>query len=244
MIQVCIHHTSAPQYCHLEDYYTRYWPVVGTAVTRHLLAVFLKSVHSCSRHGVVAARLTSERPGSVIPLSKNIYFTASTFVASVTVDVSETDGKRLAVRAQCFASYQPAYSLPPQSARQWNPMAILRHYTKNCFQSLSLDSSTRDTRRCWISRLQHVSLGCWPLIQLPTQYACYNIDPSNIGTTVSDSCCMLREARSEGMVKGRGIPSSRVHNLIIRTGKTSIVSLKSTANTSRLSDNDYLTLVW
>ena len=61
-----------------------------------------------------------------------------------------------------------------------------------------------------------VSLG-WPLKELPTQYACYNIDPSNIGNTVSGSCCMLREARNEGMVKGRGIPSSRVHNLIIST---------------------------
>jgi len=31
-------HTSAHQYCHFEDYHTRYWPIVGTAVTRHLLA--------------------------------------------------------------------------------------------------------------------------------------------------------------------------------------------------------------
>ena len=150
MFQVCIH-TSAPQYCHLEDYYTRYWPVVGTAVTRLLLAVLLNSVHSCSRHGVVAAWLTSERPRSVIPLSKNIYCTGSAFIAAVTVDVFDSDGKRLVVRARCFAPYQSSYSLPPQSVRQWSPIAILRHYTKNRFQSLSLDSSTRDTRRCWLS---------------------------------------------------------------------------------------------
>jgi hypothetical protein len=38
--QVCIH-TSAHQYCHFEDYHTSYRPIVGTAVTRHLLAEHL-----------------------------------------------------------------------------------------------------------------------------------------------------------------------------------------------------------
>jgi hypothetical protein len=45
----------------------------------HALSVVTKSlaelpntVHSCSRQGLVAARLASERPGSVIHLSKNI----------------------------------------------------------------------------------------------------------------------------------------------------------------------------
>ena len=82
MIQVCIH-TSAPQNCHSEDYYTHFCPVVGTAVTRHLLAMLLNSTHSCSRHGAVATRFTSERPGSVIPLSKNIYCPWITFIAAV-----------------------------------------------------------------------------------------------------------------------------------------------------------------
>jgi len=66
------------------------------------------------------------------------------------VDVFETDGKRMAVRAQCVASYQPAYSLPSQSARQWSPIAILRHYTKKRVQSLFLDSFTRDTGRVMV----------------------------------------------------------------------------------------------
>jgi hypothetical protein len=35
-----------------------------------LLAESPNTVDSCSRHGVVAAGLTSERPGSVIPVSK------------------------------------------------------------------------------------------------------------------------------------------------------------------------------
>jgi len=34
-----------------------------------LLAKLLDNVHSCSRHGVVAERLTSERPGSVTRIS-------------------------------------------------------------------------------------------------------------------------------------------------------------------------------
>jgi hypothetical protein len=32
------------------------------------------NAHSCSRHGVVAARITSERQGNVIRLSENIFF--------------------------------------------------------------------------------------------------------------------------------------------------------------------------
>ena len=30
------------------------------------------AIHSCGRHGVVPARLASERPGSVMPLSKAV----------------------------------------------------------------------------------------------------------------------------------------------------------------------------
>jgi hypothetical protein len=64
------------------------------------------TVRSCSQHGVAAARLTSERPGSVTPVSKNIYCTGSTFIASVTADVSETIMKCVVVNAQCFPPYQ------------------------------------------------------------------------------------------------------------------------------------------
>ena len=76
--------------------------------------MLLNSTHSCSRQGVVAARLTSERPGGVIPLSKNIFCTGSTFIAAVTVDVCEKDRKRLAVRARCFACYLLESSRPCQ----------------------------------------------------------------------------------------------------------------------------------
>jgi hypothetical protein len=65
------------------------------------VCIGLNAAHSCSRHGVVAVRLTSERPGSVIPLSKNIYCTGSTFVTSVTVDVFETGRKRSSVLPSC-----------------------------------------------------------------------------------------------------------------------------------------------
>ena len=77
-----------------------------------MIAELPNTVHSCSRHGVAAARLTSERPGSIIPMPKNIYFVGTTFIASITVDVFETDRERLAVRAQYFSSYRPASYLP------------------------------------------------------------------------------------------------------------------------------------
>lgn len=48
------------------------------------------TLHSCSWHGIVTARLTSEQPSNVVPL-KNIYVVASTFIAAVTVDSSETE---------------------------------------------------------------------------------------------------------------------------------------------------------
>ena len=58
-------------------------------------------MHSCSQRGLVAAKLNSERPGNVIPLSKNIYCTVSAFIASVTVDVFETGRKRLSALPSC-----------------------------------------------------------------------------------------------------------------------------------------------
>jgi len=72
--------------------------------------VFLSLPGSCSRHGLVAAGLTSERPGSVIPLSKkNIYCTVSAFIASVTVGICETDRTQFVVREQCLPSYHLAF---------------------------------------------------------------------------------------------------------------------------------------
>jgi len=62
----------------------------------NLLADSPDTARSCSRHGLVAARLTSERPGSVTPL----YYTGSAFIAALTVDVCETDRRRLAALAQ------------------------------------------------------------------------------------------------------------------------------------------------
>lgn len=67
------------------------------------------TARSCSQHGVVADGLNSERPGSVIPVSKNIYCTGSIFIASVTVNVSETDIRGVVVHAQCFPPYQISF---------------------------------------------------------------------------------------------------------------------------------------
>jgi hypothetical protein len=148
VIQVRIH-TSTHQYCHFADYPTRYWPVVGKAITRNLLAVLLNTAHSCSRHGLVAARFTSERPGSVIPLSKNIYCTGSAFIAAVTGDVCETDGKRMTVCALCLFT-------PAQTAKALESDRSLMALNKEPISvrlSLSLDSSTRTSRRVFDSLL-------------------------------------------------------------------------------------------
>jgi hypothetical protein len=45
----------------------------------YLLAELPNTVHSCKRHGVVAARLTAERPGSVYTCFKNIFPVLSKF---------------------------------------------------------------------------------------------------------------------------------------------------------------------
>jgi hypothetical protein len=43
----------------------QYWTI-------SVLSEFPNTVHSCSRHGVAAVRLTSERPGSVLPVRKTL----------------------------------------------------------------------------------------------------------------------------------------------------------------------------
>ena len=59
------------------------------------------AVHSCSRHGIAVAKF--------YPLHKHLLW--RTFIASFTVDVSETDRKRHAVRAQRFPlTSSPLYS--------------------------------------------------------------------------------------------------------------------------------------
>ena len=65
---------------------------------------------------MAAARLTSERPGSVTPLSKNTYYTGSAFRASVNVEVYEIDGKRLMVRVHV----SPLTTLPRVTLRAYN----------------------------------------------------------------------------------------------------------------------------
>ena len=159
---------------------------------------------------MVAARLTSERPGSVIPLSKNIYCTVSAFIATVTADVCETDGEKHG--GACAVLIHSRLNQPGIGVRSQSYGTKQRTEFSLCLWTRPQELLKGYSIRC----LQHVSLG-WPLTEHLTQYACYNIDPSNIGTTGSGSCCMLTEERSEGMVTGRGILSSRVHNLIIRT---------------------------
>ena len=53
--------------------------------------------HSCSRHGVVAAKQTSSRAGSFYTCFKNIYCTASRVIATVTMDVFGKDRNHLLV---------------------------------------------------------------------------------------------------------------------------------------------------
>jgi hypothetical protein len=75
----------------------------------NLLAEFPNTVHSCSRHGVVATRLNSECPGSATP--QKPLSVGATFIVLATVDLLETDRKNLLECAQSFTSHQLA-SLP------------------------------------------------------------------------------------------------------------------------------------
>jgi hypothetical protein len=79
-------------------------PVISVAVTR-LLAC---SVHSCSRHGVVAASFTSSRPGSLVALRK--IFSLLYVHCFIHVGFLKQTEKGLVVRALCFSSYQTASS--------------------------------------------------------------------------------------------------------------------------------------
>jgi hypothetical protein len=63
-----------------------------------------------------------------MPLSKNISSFEIAFTASVTMDVFEKDIKRLAMRAQCFPSYQLASSLPPQQQLASNVLTAARTF--------------------------------------------------------------------------------------------------------------------
>ena len=49
---------------------TRYISQTALHAADNLLAALHNTAHSCSRHGVATALLPSERPGSVIPVSK------------------------------------------------------------------------------------------------------------------------------------------------------------------------------
>jgi len=61
-----------------------------------------KHQYSCSWQGVVAVTLTTERPGSVVPVPKTfIVLAVRTFVAPVTADVSGTHREPLMLRAPC-----------------------------------------------------------------------------------------------------------------------------------------------
>jgi len=60
--------------------------------------------------GLLAAWLTSERPGNAITCFKNINPVSSRLRTSVIVDAFETGTKRLAGRAQFCPSYQITFS--------------------------------------------------------------------------------------------------------------------------------------
>jgi len=90
--------------------------------TNNLLAELHFIVHSYSQHGVVAANLTSQCCTSF----KNIYSAGSTIIASVIVDIVETDRKHLLVCVQCFCTYQLACSSPSHQPANNLIISILR----------------------------------------------------------------------------------------------------------------------
>ena len=68
--------TQNVHFCSLFIHSTEDRSLLVSVVPTRLLA----GLHSCSRYGVVTARHTSERPGSAIPLSKNMLFSVVTTV--------------------------------------------------------------------------------------------------------------------------------------------------------------------
>ena len=71
-----------------------------------LLAILHNTEHSCSRHGVAAARLPIGKARQRYTRFKNIYCVGSSFMASVTVDVFGADSA-----VQCLlAAY--SFNLP------------------------------------------------------------------------------------------------------------------------------------
>jgi hypothetical protein len=56
------------------------------AVTGHFVAELLNAVRNCSRHGVVTAGLTLERPGNVITSLTAFIILGESLIATLTVD--------------------------------------------------------------------------------------------------------------------------------------------------------------
>jgi len=77
-----------------------------------ILAELPNTVHTCSRHCVVAARFKSERTGSFIPLSKKFPpIGAQSYLQSLCMFLKRTE-KCLVARAQCFPPDQFISSHP------------------------------------------------------------------------------------------------------------------------------------
>jgi hypothetical protein len=75
---------------------------------RDQINCFYQLPDSYSQHGVAVARLTLARQGYTC--FKNIYFVGNILLHSVTMGIFAADSKCLVMHAQCFSSYQLAYS--------------------------------------------------------------------------------------------------------------------------------------
>jgi hypothetical protein len=89
-----------------------------------ILAEHPNTVHTCSRHCVAADRLTSERTGSFIPLSKTFPpICAQSYLQSLRMFLKRTE-KCLVAHAQCFPPDQFIFSHPCQHLASNFPTTI------------------------------------------------------------------------------------------------------------------------
>jgi hypothetical protein len=108
------------------------------------------TVHCCSRHGVVAARLSSQRPGSVITVSK-------TFIPLL---------GQLGSEDASFISFETSLTGRPTTQHHWRspessatPLWAPRISHSNFVPSVSVDLIANS--KCWAARAQRLS--CYQL---------------------------------------------------------------------------------
>ena len=116
----------------------------------------LIAVHSCSRRGVAAARLTSEHPGGVIPFFKNIDCVPSTFVASVTVGVSETEDAWRCMRSWALPN-NVIISIKIVSGGA-SSHRLIRHFQASKLRGVCAVLTAKFVDSCWAANFVKVSV--------------------------------------------------------------------------------------